>query len=167
MSNDCASDRVQWCVVSCRVVCGTVDGDEVVIVEDDEVAQAEVAGDGRGLGGDALLEATVTAEHVDVVVDDGEPLLVVARGQVPLGDGHAHGVGETWRHTTSAARRHTWHTPPHMGRDGAITLTERSGGDLHAGGLEGLGVAGRLAAHLTEFLGDGRRTGPGSALSLL
>ena len=37
-----------------------VDGDLVVVVEDDELAEAEVAREGGGLGGDALLEAAVT-----------------------------------------------------------------------------------------------------------
>jgi hypothetical protein len=73
----------------------TIDGDEVVIVKDDQVAQAKVAGDGRSLRGNTLLEATITAEHEDVVVDDGVLLLVVAGGQVPLGNRHAHAIRET------------------------------------------------------------------------
>lgn len=49
---------------------GTVDGDVVVIVEDDELAEAEVASEGGGLGGYALLEAAVAADYVGEVVDN-------------------------------------------------------------------------------------------------
>src|SRR3546814_12884500 len=51
---------------------------------------------------------------------------VVPRGQLRLGHGHAHGVGEA--------------------------LTERPGGDFHARGVAALGMSRRLAAPLPEML---------------
>ncbi len=74
---------------------GTVELDVVVVVEDDEPAQAQVAGQAGGLRRDALLEIPVRADDVRPVVDDvvsGTPEL---RRQPSLGDGHAHGVRET------------------------------------------------------------------------
>ena len=41
-----------------------VDGDAVVVVEGNELAQAPVAGDGGGLVGDALHVAAVAHDHV-------------------------------------------------------------------------------------------------------
>ena len=59
-----------------------VERDAVVVVEDDELAQAEMAGQRGGLGGHALHEVAVAGDGVGVVVDDGrEPasLKVAAR----------------------------------------------------------------------------------------
>ena len=49
----------------------SVELDVVVVVEDDELAQAQVAGQARRLGRDALLEVAVAGDHVGPVVDDG------------------------------------------------------------------------------------------------
>ena len=105
---------------------GALDGDLVVVVEDDELAEAEVAGEGGGLGGDALHEVTVGGDDVGVVVDDRVAGAVVAGGEPLLGDGEADGVGEA--------------------------LAEGAGGDLHAGGQAALRVAGGDAAPLAEAL---------------
>lgn len=72
-----------------------VDGDLVVVVEDDELAQAQVARQGAGLGGDALLQAAVAADDVGVVVHHGRALAVVDGRQVRLRHGQAHGVGDS------------------------------------------------------------------------
>lgn len=41
----------------------SVDGDLVVVVDGDQVAELEVTSERGGLGGDTLLETTVTGEH--------------------------------------------------------------------------------------------------------
>lgn len=103
-----------------------VDGDAVVIVQDDELAQAPVAGQRGGLRGDALHVAAVAHDHVGVVVHELHAGLVEASGQVLLGEGQAHGIGDA--------------------------LPQGAGGDLHAGGEEVLGVTGGLGAPLAELL---------------
>ena len=100
-----------------------VDGDGVVVVENDQTAKLEVPGEARGLVADALFQAAVAAERVDVVVDHWEVRLVEQRRQVRLSDRHAHGVRDA--------------------------LAQRTGGHLHAHHLR-LGMAGRAAAQLAE-----------------
>ena len=59
-----------------------VDRDVVVVVEYDQLAQPEVAGERAGLGGDALHQVAVAGDHVGVVVDDvaAGPVEARARG---------------------------------------------------------------------------------------
>ena len=66
-----------------------LDGDVVAVVEDDELRQAQRAGQREGLGGYALHEAAVAAERVGVVVDDLIAGLVECRSEMTLCDGHA------------------------------------------------------------------------------
>ena len=47
-----------------------VELDAVVVVEDDELAQAQVAGQAGRLGGDPLLEVAVGGDDVGPVIDD-------------------------------------------------------------------------------------------------
>ncbi len=54
----------------------TVNRDVVVVVESDEVSELEVTGERSGLGRDTLLQATVTGEHVGVVGEEREAVLV-------------------------------------------------------------------------------------------
>ena len=96
-----------------------LDGDVVVVVEHDQVAQALVAGQAAGLGADALLEVAVGAEHPDHVVEDR-----LARG----------GIGV--EQTALAPGRHR-----HADRV-AHALAQRAGGDLDARGVAVLRVAG-------------------------
>ena len=72
---------------------------------------------------DALHQAAVAGDHEGVVVDD---VGAEPGAQVGFGDRHADGVGEP--------------------------LAERPGGDLDAGGVADLGVAGRGRAPLAEVL---------------
>lgn len=51
-------------------------------VQDDDLAEAKVAGDGASLRADALLEAAVAAEHVGVVIDERVALRSVTRQQI-------------------------------------------------------------------------------------
>ena len=99
----------------------TVDGDVVVVVDRDEVAELEVAGEGGGLVADAFHEVAVAADRERVVVAE---LGAEAGPKVLLGQRDAHGVADA--------------------------LTERPGGDLDVLDVALLGVAGRLRAPLAE-----------------
>ncbi len=100
------------------------DGDVVVVVEIDELAQLEVAGQTGGLAGDALHQIPVPADGVDVMVHHVEAGAVVALGQPALGHGHAHARGEA--------------------------LAQRTRGGLDAGGVAIFGMARGLAPPLAE-----------------
>lgn len=102
-----------------------INGDVVVVVEHNQLAEAKVTGERARLRADALLQAAVAAENVGVVVDDVIARLVEARGRVRLGDGNAHRVGDA--------------------------LAERAGADLDAGVVH-LGVAGGLGVELSKVL---------------
>ena len=101
-----------------------VELDVVVVVEDRQLAQPEVAGERGGLGRDALLEVAVGADDVRPVVDDGVPGPVELAGEPALGDGHPDAVRDA--------------------------LAERAGGRLDARGQAVLGVARRPRAPLPE-----------------
>lgn len=104
----------------------TVDRDVVVIVEGDEVSELEVTSERSGLGRDTLLQATVTGEHVCVVGEEGEAVLVEGGSKVSLGDGETDRVGET--------------------------LTKGTSGDLDTLGVTVFGVTWGLGVELTELL---------------
>ncbi len=71
------------------------DGDVVVVIEIDELAQLEVAGQTGGLAGNALHQIPVPTDGVDVMVHHVEAGAVVALGQPALGHSHAHARGKT------------------------------------------------------------------------
>ena len=110
-----------------------VDGDVVVVVEGNQLAQAQVAGQGSGLAAHTLLVAAITHDHVGVVINQLAAGLVKLGGQVRFGDSQAHGVGNA--------------------------LAEGSGGDLNSWGFEGFRVTRGAAAPLAELLDvfDGHR----------
>ena len=110
-------------VVGVRELGRAVDRDVVVVVDVDEPAEPEVAGERRGLVAHALLEVAVAADREDVVVGDVGP---EALAQVRLGERDADAVGDA--------------------------LAERPGGDLDARGVPVLGVARRARAPLPELL---------------
>ena len=86
-----------------------VDRDAVVVVEGDQLAQAQGAGQGTGFVGDApSIRQPSPREGVGVVIDDGVVRLVEL-GQRLFGDGEADGIGDA--------------------------LAERAGGGLDAGGV--------------------------------
>jgi len=95
----------------------------VVVVDVDELAQTEVAGQGRRLVADALLETTVTADDEREVITG---LRAELGTQEALGDAHADPVGEA--------------------------LAERPGRHLDAGGVAALGVSRGLRVELAEGL---------------
>ncbi len=69
-----------------------VELDEVVVVEDDELAEPKVAGQARRLRGDPLLEVAVRGDDPRPVVDDRMARPGVFGGEAALGDGHADRV---------------------------------------------------------------------------
>lgn len=75
-----------------------LDRDVVVVPQQDQVAELLVAGQRGRLGGDALLEAAVTGDDPDGVVERGGAggrLRVEQAALVAGGHRHAHGVGDT------------------------------------------------------------------------
>ena len=103
-----------------------VDGDGVVIVKGDELAEAPVGGEGGALTGHTLHVAAVTHDGVGVVVDDLAVGLVEAAREVLLRRGEADGVADAH--------------------------TEGTGGHLDAVGDEVLGVTGGDGIPLAEVL---------------
>src|SRR3546814_3160968 len=99
--------------------------DLVVVVEHVELAQLQVSGERRGFGGDAFHQVAIAGDHPGAVIDDDVPGAVVPRGQLRLGHGHAHGVGEA--------------------------LSQRSGGDLDARGMAALGMPRRLRSEEHKY----------------
>ena len=61
-----------------------VDGDAVVVVEHDELAERQRAGERARLVRDAFHQAAVADEHVRVVIDDRVPGAIELRGKQPL-----------------------------------------------------------------------------------
>jgi hypothetical protein len=98
------------------------DGDVVIVVDGDQVAELQVTGHRRSLAGNALHGAAIAEEHEGVVVDQLEPGLVEDSRSVRLANGKTDGIGET--------------------------LTERASGDFNAGSIVGLGVTGCDAVDL-------------------
>ena len=80
---------------------GLTNGDVVVVVDHDEVAELQVAGHGCSLRGDTLHSTAVTEEGVCVVVEQLVAGLVEDGGRVPLSNGKTDGVGETLAEGTS------------------------------------------------------------------
>ena len=104
----------------------TVDGDAVVVVEGDQFAQAQGAGQRADFMGNAFHHAAVAEEHVGVVVDDVVAFTVELRAQHLLGDGEADGVGDA--------------------------LAERAGGGLDTRGVTVFRVARGTTVQLAELL---------------
>jgi hypothetical protein len=107
--------------------CGVaLDRDVVAVVDPAQVGEFQVAGDARGLGADAFHHVAVAAHDVDVMVEQRETGLVVARRQPALGDRHADRI--------------------------AATLPERACRRLDTGGVAIFGVAGGARRELTKLL---------------
>ena len=109
-----------------REIGGAGQGDVVLVVEIDQLAETEMPGDGGGFHGDAFHDVTIGDDGVGVVVDHLVAGAVVGGGQEMLGDGHADGVAEP--------------------------LPQRSGGDFDAGSKPVFRVARRDRAELAERL---------------
>src|SRR5581483_2182451 len=101
-----------------------LDRDVIVVVDPAEVREPEVPGERRGLLRDALHQAAVAADRVDVVAEDLEAGPVVGRGEPVPGDRHADAGGDA--------------------------LPERAGRRLDARGEVVLGMPRALAVDLAE-----------------
>jgi len=106
-----------------------LDGDRVVVPEDDEVAELLGARQRGRLRGDALLDVTVGGDDVDVVVERG-----------------LAGRGLRVEQAALAAGRHR-HTD-----GGRQALTQRAGGDLDTGGVADFRVPRGERAPRTQCL---------------
>ncbi len=123
-------------VLGQRDVGVVLDGDLVVVVEHDQVAELLGARQRRRLAGDALLDVAVGGDHVDEVVERAGARRGVRVEQAAL-----------------VARRHR-----HPDRRGQA-LAQRAGGDLHALGVPELRVARRLGLPGPQRLDVGRARG--------
>jgi hypothetical protein len=105
---------------------GAVEGDEVVVVEDDELAEVQRSSQRCSLVRDAFHHVTVAAENVGVMVNNFAFVPIVNGGEVLLSRGDADG------HTKA--------------------LAEGTGGDFDAWGLTVLRVSRGVGAPLAELL---------------
>ncbi len=103
-----------------------VDGDAVVIIEADQLAQPQGAGQGGRFVGDALHQAAVAHHHPSAVIHHIEAKPIELRRQPRLRQRHAHGIGEA--------------------------LAQRPGGGLDAGALAVLRMPGGLGMQLAKGL---------------
>ena len=71
-----------------------VDGNAVVVVQHDQLRQAQRAGQRTGFVRNAFHQAAVADEGVSIVIDHVQAGLVEFGGQQFFGQRHAHGVGE-------------------------------------------------------------------------
>ena len=104
----------------------TVDGDAVVIVEGDQLAQAQGAGQGRDFMGNAFHHAAIAQEHIGLVIDDVVAGTVELRRQDFFRQGETHGIGQA--------------------------LAQRAGGGFHTRGVAEFRVARGTAVQLAEVL---------------
>ena len=104
----------------------TLNGNVVVVVQANQLAEFEMPGQGCGFGGDAFHQVAVAHDRISVVIDHGRAVPVQAGGQVRFGNRHAHAVGEA--------------------------LPQWTGCRLDAGGQAVFRVAGSQAAPLAELL---------------
>ncbi len=103
-----------------------IDGDAIVIVEGDQLVQAQRAGQRADFVADAFHHAAVAEEHVGVVIDDVVAGAVELRRHDLLGHGETDSVGQA--------------------------LAQWPGGGLDTGGVAELRVARGLAVQLAEVL---------------
>lgn len=113
-----------------RALTDLTNGNVVVVVDGNQVAELQVTSHGGSLGGDTLHGTAITEEGVGVVVEQFIAGLVEDTTGVGLGNGQTNGVGET--------------------------LTQRASSDLDTGGVVGLGVSGGDAV---ELLGSSQHEG--------
>ena len=97
-----------------------VDGDAVVVPDERQLGKLQMAGQRDRLLADPFHQAAVAGEAKGAVIDDRTE----ARGQMPLGDRHADGIGDA--------------------------LAERPGRRLDAGGVAEFGMACGSRAELPE-----------------
>ncbi len=101
-----------------------LDGDAVAVVDPAQVAELLMAGDRGGFGRHTFHHIAVTAEDVDVIVEQGGVGCIEMCAQPAAGNRHAHRI--------------------------AATLAQRPGRRLYTGGDAVFRVARRLGIELTE-----------------
>lgn len=84
-----------------RTVDVTINGNMVVVVNGDQVAQLQMTGKGSGLAGNTLHVASITHENIGVVVDDLKSWSVELGRLVVLSNGQTDCIGETLAKRTS------------------------------------------------------------------
>src|SRR5690606_28750451 len=99
-----------------------INGNAVVIIEADQFAQSERAGQRASFMADTFHQATVADKDIGVMVHNCMAGAVVAAGQQFFGKRHAHGIGQT--------------------------LPQRASRGLYAGSQTYFGVAGRARMQL-------------------
>ena len=104
---------------------GSGEGDVIVIVEKDELAEAQMAGERGGFLADAFHEVAVSADAIGIVIDKGVAGFVEAGGEPRFGYGKTDGISEA--------------------------LAERAGGNFNTDGMAAFGMAGSFATPLTEM----------------
>ena len=110
-------------VLMARQLGRAVDRDVIVVPEDDQLAELQMAGERDRFLADAFHEAAIAAEHISVMIDE---VFAEARCLQPFGERHADGIAEP--------------------------LAERPGRHFDAVGVATLGMAGATAAELAEIL---------------
>mmetsp|Transcript_23877 Transcript_23877/g.37589 ORF Transcript_23877/g.37589 Transcript_23877/m.37589 type:complete len:622 (-) Transcript_23877:51-1916(-) len=90
-------------ILGLSVLSHLVEGDLVGVVKDDQVVELLLGGEGGRLGGDSLLEASITGKGVNVVVEDRVVVGVVTGGGHFFTHGETDSVGDTSSQRTSCA----------------------------------------------------------------
>jgi hypothetical protein len=98
-----------------------IDGNVVIVVDCNKVAELQMPCQRGSLAGHALLHASIAQEDICVVVDQLKSGLVVDSGTMLRGNGKTHGVGKA--------------------------LSKRSTGNFDTVGIVSLGVAGGFAVY--------------------
>mmetsp|Transcript_59253 Transcript_59253/g.130033 ORF Transcript_59253/g.130033 Transcript_59253/m.130033 type:complete len:222 (-) Transcript_59253:266-931(-) len=133
------------CEDLCRVftegqVGPSIDGDLVVIVENDEFVQLQMSSQRRGLRTYTFHQAAITSQDKGVIVKKRKAFLVEACSQMCFCNRHAYGVGKA--------------------------LPQRTGSHLHSAGHSELWVSRRAAACLAKLLQSLHRYLVGAAQSI-
>ena len=105
---------------------GPVDGHVVVVVDIDDVAQPEMAGDRRRLARDTFHQVAIAANAEDAMIEQPRIVALEACFEMPRRHRHPNPVAEA--------------------------LAERAGGGLDAVGHAVLGMSGRFASELAKLL---------------
>ena len=120
------SEKARRHIVAERQIRVPLDGHPVAVVDPAEVAEHLVAGERSRFARHPLHHVAVPADHVDVVIEQGEIRPVEMPGQPASGERHADAV--------------------------AAALAERPGGGFDPGGQMIFGMTWAFAAELPEML---------------
>jgi hypothetical protein len=71
---------------------GTYNGDLIVIIENNQLSETQMSSQTTRFRGDTLLQASVTANDIGMVIENVEIRLIKLGRQVRLGHGQTNGV---------------------------------------------------------------------------